>query len=407
MRVKSVEVIFIIFAFVFGLIIMFLTPKFGVSDEPTHFVRAQEVSGGVLYNKLPQNLTMKEINNLKTFHGASGYSPIMYAFSGMSLKLTKNFDENVQFYTGRFVNLLVWIILIAFAIHITPVFKWAFFLCALFPMSIYEGMSYSADSFSNAFAFLYFAYLFKLIYGDRVFSYKRDLPVLIMMSLIGALCKGLVVQSFLTLLIPIKKNKYPICIGIILISLLVSVLWSSNNFIALAENADNDFNRHFIMSHPIMHLKMILNTYLKYFPNFLGHMVGKLGWQKIFLSRVVYVLTYLAVIGTFLFIPEKAKIKLSHKVLAFLLIIFYLISTASLMFCMCNGPNEMYIAGMQGRYFISILPLAFLILGHNFSKIRYDNFKVIICGYTFFLLVYTCLTLYNVIQNFGSEYFFV
>lgn len=170
---KRPELIFIIFGLIFGLFMIFVTPKFGVPDENGHFARAQEVSKGILYNNLPQNR-----KDDYQFHGASGYSPIMYAFSGLSLKITQKFDENIQFYTGRIVNLIVWILLIALAIHITPVFKWAYFIGALLPMSIFEGMSYSADSFSNAFAFLFFAYIFKLIFNDKEFSYKKDIPLL-------------------------------------------------------------------------------------------------------------------------------------------------------------------------------------------------------------------------------------
>ena len=258
MKLKSPEIIFVIFAFIFGIIILFLTPKFGVSDETTHFVRAKEVSNGILYNKIPKNMTIRELNNSGKYHGASGYSPLMYAFSGMSLKLTKNFDENVQFYIGRFVNLLVWIFLIALAIQITPVFKWAFFITALFPMSIFEGMSYSADSFSNAFAFLYFAYLFKLIYDEKMFSYKTDLPLLILFSILKPLCKGLIFPAFLTLLIPIKKYKYPICVFLILLSVFCGIFWSSNNYIALYPNVDYDANNQFMITHPILHLKLIV-----------------------------------------------------------------------------------------------------------------------------------------------------
>ena len=173
---KKPEFIFIIFALIFGFFMLFITPKFGVSDEPAHFIRAKEVSQGILYNNLPENRT----DNYQ-YHGASGYSPVMYSFAGVTLKFTQRFNEDFQFYAGRIANLIVWILLIALAIHITPIFKWAFFVTALLPMSVFEGMSYSADSFSNAFAFLYFAYIFKLIFNEKEFSYKKDFLLLLLL----------------------------------------------------------------------------------------------------------------------------------------------------------------------------------------------------------------------------------
>ena len=105
---KKPEFIFIIFALIFGFFMLFITPKFGVSDEPAHFIRAKEVSQGILYNNLPENRT----DNYQ-YHGASGYSPVMYSFAGVTLKLTQKFNEDFQFYAGRIANLIVWILLIA------------------------------------------------------------------------------------------------------------------------------------------------------------------------------------------------------------------------------------------------------------------------------------------------------
>lgn len=204
MKLNHPEIIFAVFAFAFGILIIFLTPFNEVPDELTHYVRAKEVSQGKLYNKPPEKMTEAELStSTYKFHGASGYSPLMYTASALGIKI---FPDNI--YAGRICNLLVWILLITVAIRITPVFKWLFMFTALLPMSIYEGMSYSADSFSNAFAFLFFAYIFKLIYQEKEFSYKKDLPLLSLFSTIGALSKGIILPLFLVPFIPIKKINF-------------------------------------------------------------------------------------------------------------------------------------------------------------------------------------------------------
>lgn len=399
---KKPEFIFAIFGLIFGLVILFITPQFGVSDEYAHYWRAQEVSQGKLYNGLPENR-----NDSYKFHGASGYSPVMYAFSGTALKLTQNFSKQTQFYSGRIKNLIIWIILIALAIHITPVFKWAFFITALLPMSIFEGMSYSADSFSNAFAFLFFAYMFKLMFNEKGFSYKKDLPLLASFSSIGALCKGIIFPLFLLPFVKVKR-KYLLTIILLSLALSISYLWSSNNFTALALNVDYEYNKTFIHQHPIELLKLILRTFYNTGANLYGQAIAKLGWQCIKLHSGIYTLITLVFFSSLIFIPEKFKIKPLYRISAFLFFVIYTISLSCLMFCMCNTPANNIVIGIQGRYFISVIPLIFLMFANN--KIILDGkiekyMPLIIVQTTFWVLVCTCFVLYDTLKL-GPQFFF-
>lgn len=398
---KKPEFIFTIFAFIFGLIILFITPKFGVADEPAHYARAKEVSQGVFYNNLPESR-----NDNYVFHGASGYSPVMYAFSGAGLKLTQNFDENIQFYTGRIINLIVWILLIALAIHITPVFKWAFFVTALLPMSIFEGMSYSADSFSNAFAFLYFAYMFKLIFNDKAFSNKKDIPLLVFFSITGALCKGIILPLLLVLFIPIKNHKFLIFIGLMLIALSTSFLWSHNNFIALAMNVDYSFNKSFILHQPIKFMQILTKTYIHNGLHLYGQALAKLGWQRITLANKLYPLMTFTLLSSVLLLPEKFHINWKHRCVGLIIFTIYTLTLSCLMFCMCNTPSDPRIVGLQGRYFLSMFPALFLVFGTNQYNNRYKNLvKIYLMVFCFVLLCLTCCKLYEVLQV-GAQFFF-
>ena len=183
------EVIFLVLSFIFGSIFLFKTPPFEVPDEAHHMLRTCEVADSIFYSKTPvQNtkydrfftdidksenisenpnpnkyLLKREKNQ---FHAASRNFPIMYIGSSIGIKIGSLFtqDGNILFYLGRFLNLLVYILLATFAIKITPVFKYPFMYLALLPMALFEGMSYSADSFNNGFSFLFFAFIFKLIF---------------------------------------------------------------------------------------------------------------------------------------------------------------------------------------------------------------------------------------------------
>ena len=358
---KRPELLFIIIGFIFGLAFLLITPKFGVADESGHYIRAKEVSQGILYNN-PNDKN-------KVFTNISGYSPVMYIFSGNGAKLAEKINPKAEFYAGRLSNLIVWCLLMALAIHITPIFKWMFFFAALLPMSVYEGMSYSADSFSNAFSFLFFAYVFKLIFPYKPFSYKKDVPLLFIFTIIGALCKGIVSPVFLLFFLPIKKFKYPICFSLLIISLSIVYLWSSSNSAAIYPGVVPEVNKHFILSHPILYLEKILKTVVHFFPNYSGQMIGRLGPQSILLNKTIYQLTALVFLLSFVFIPQKFEVKPSLRAASFFIIVFYVIMTFTLMFVTWTLFDAKYIEGVQGRYFIAILPLSFLLFSRSSLRI--------------------------------------
>ena len=395
MKLNHPEIIFVIFALVFGFLMIFITPFNQVPDEYAHYLRAKEVSQGKLYNKPPEKMTKDKLNtNTYNFHGASGYSPLMYTASGISLKLF----PDIQL-IGRFANLLVWILLIAIAINITPVFKWQLFFIALLPMSLYEGMSYSADSFSNAFAFLFFAYIFKLIFHEKEFSYKKDIPLLLLCGITGALSKGIILPLFLLPFVPIKKQKSIIILSILSAVFITSYLWSSNNYLATPSVTHTELNKYFIIHSPAAFLIILINTIVYFGNEWIIGVIGILGNLTIRLDRIIYYLTVTMFFCSIIFIPEKYKIKLSHRITAGAAFISYIFIICVLLYIMFTPFAYNKIVGIQGRYFISALPLLFVLFGQNINNKndKYSEmFKSITIAYIFLLLCYTCFILYKV-----------
>lgn len=395
MKLNHPEIIFVIFALVFGFLMIFITPFNQVPDEYTHYLRAKEVSQGKLYNKPPEKMTKDELKtNTYKFHAASGYSPLMYAASGISLKLF----PDIQL-IGRFANLLVWILLIAVAIHITPVFKWQLFFIALLPMSLYEGMSYSADSFSNAFAFLFFAYIFKLIFQEKEFSYKKDIPLLLLCGITGALSKGIMMPLFLLPFVPIKKQKGIIILSILAAVFITSYLWSSNNFLATPSVTSSEYNKYIVLNVPLVYLVLFINTIKTCAIQWVYGAIGIFGYCTVIFNKIIYFLTIIMLVCTIKFIPEKYKITASQRLTAGLGFFIYMLSTCVLMFIMATPIGYDKIYGIQGRYFIPALPLLFVLFGKNINNNndKYSEmFKSITIAYIFLLLCYTCFILYKV-----------
>lgn len=333
------EIIFIIFALCFGIIFAMRVIPFSILDGGEHYWRALEVSHGVFFN-----------GNKTTWVG--GYSPVMYLASALGLKLC-----NYYFFAGRIFNLLVWIILIASAIRITPVFKWMFLITALYPTSLYQGMSYSADSFSNAFSFLFFAYMFKLIFSEKDFSYKKDITLLSLCSIVGALCKGAI---FPILLFPLtklknKNHKYLIFCFLIFLSLGTLFLWKITGTGSIAKNVNFENNLSYIYTYPLQFLYMILKTILISVKSWIYGCIGYMGWIK--LDPYIVWTTFIVSISAMYLIPENFKITKFHRITAFLVLITYTIFTCILLYFIYTPVWSETILGVQSRYFIQVLPL--------------------------------------------------
>ena len=383
---------------------MILTPPFKVADEPGHLHRAIEVSNGVLWNKTPAKISetdklflsdLKYSLNFKNvgkdFHFQSGYSPVMYIFSAIGIKIGWIFkNTDLMFYLARLFNLFAWLALIYAAIKFTPVFKWQFMFFALLPMSIFEGMSVSADSFVNAFSLLFFAYMFKLIYEAKERLSLKELSLYGIFAVISSLLKGCLVYPVFLLLLANDKRKYFITGIVLALSVLIGGLWAFNNHIALGAEAMPDECKMFLITEPFRYFLLALKTMLLSSIYWFKGLIGILGSTDVRYPLGVYVITGVVSLSSFFFIQAEKKISLKTRVLAAGLIFLFFMIMLTTLFVTWNNPLRGKIGGFQGRYIISVLPLFFLLLARN-SKFKYETYyKLFLLIFLGILLIYSC-----------------
>lgn len=360
-------IIFVMFSAIFGFIMIFnVLPCSSVLDGVDHLQRATQVSQGIWISPNKSTWVM-------------GYSPVMYLMSGLGIKLFK------VFYAGRIFNLFTWIILIAIAIRITPVFKWQFVFIALLPTSLFQGMSISADSFNNAFSFLFFAYMFRLIYRNQ-FSYKKDIPILLTLTIIGSLCKGAVFPLLLLPLIKVNKRKYLLLAFLLGIAVCVTSIWSHISLGALPNFVDTTANKLFILHHPISYCIILAKTISTNFLPWIYGCIGQLGWIQ--LDKKIILLTTLVYLLSFKFIPTSEEIKISHRVTAFILLLLYTVFTCTLLYFIYTPYGNPKIWGVQPRYFVQIIPVLFILFGQNKISHHTNTAVKLILIYIFMLLLH-------------------
>lgn len=407
MKIKTPEVIFATFALIFGLLFLFITPYNGVPDEEAHLMRACEVSDGILYSGKTHVETTKcdellfkniQLNRNKfQFHSSSGYSPVLYTFSALGLKFGEIWGGNTMFYLARLFNLIFFILITTLAIRITPVFKYQFLIVALFPMTLFEGMSISADSINIAIAFLFFAYLFKFIFGNKQELLKVDLFNLSILSVLGAMLKGLIYPIFLFVFLPIKRHKILFISTCLILAIGIMSYWSSINpiFTYPSPLMDVNINKYMLLHSPPDFIHKFYTTLITRSYWYIPSCIGILGWLKINLYPA-YVIEPILFISSFFIFPTH--VNKNKKIVALTIFIIFFILMHIMFYITWTLPNSHKIDGVQGRYFIPMLPLLFMVLAQNKSFIphKYQNKYIsALIVMIFITLCYSYFALYN------------
>ena len=236
---KNPHTIFLYFALALGLFFTFLTPPFHAHDERDHLVQIIKYSqGSWLHGEAPRSFveTQQEWNvefenfnypsqpsyryeKLETVPNSDNvqlpitrsmmYSPLNYLGALPLVWIVWHITTNplAVLYAARIGTFLAGTGLLYLAIRITPMFKWAFMLVALFPATVFIRSCVSADPLNLAYIMLYIALLLKTLADSAPITPKRLLHFTIL-SLLICLSKGLYLWvSPLFLLIP--PHRFP------------------------------------------------------------------------------------------------------------------------------------------------------------------------------------------------------
>lgn len=438
------ENIFLIFAIIFGICFTFITPPFQVPDEPTHFYVTYKFSnfgdkyiprsvvttadaffpslaagGKTNVEQILSFISLPLDRDNKTSFELDIYSPIPYIPQVIGVSIGKIFDLSplILMYFGRIVNLVIWIFLIYVTIRVSPIAKWLFFLLALTPMSLFQAASLSPDAVTNGTSFLVISLvLYYCLDEKKQRISKYDILIIILLSSVLSLSKQVyLIIPLLFILIPIKKfnsKKEYISIIALLLFLVVSlnVLWYlhiSGQVIERSSGASISKIFYYIIEDPLSYMSILINTVgtdiLRQF--YINSFIGILGWLDTPLPDYVYN-SYIPMLLLAIILDKRNDIVVRWKMryifgMAFCLI-FILIMISMYMIMAGTGTKigDGLITGVQGRYFIPISPLLFILLYNN-RKILNDSLKkklpLFIISYSSIVLL---ISIYHVIQRY-------
>ncbi len=403
------EWLFTVIAIVFGLTMVFSMPLFAVPDESSHFLRAFQVSqgtilgqtvndktGGYLPNKLDvctkvaSNCINEELNLSKTkFIGfsASAYSPVVYIPQAVGIAITKTIYPSVgaMAIVGRIFNLVAYIAMFFWAIRFAKFGKWVYVVIGLFPVAIQQAASLSGDVMTIGLCVLWISLLGNIYVRTRIINSKQ----ILYMSLLSV---GLILTKQTNALLLIGLLFIPAAnfkniwhkfraIGLVAICaiiaglawyILLSGIHYNYNYPLPSEVLINQSAQLKVVLHnPGVFAIALIHEYI--FEGF--HSIGGVSPDFLIVSMhsffssfsyklpLLFCITgYIGLIMALLY-KDKSDATLNINALKRLSIanafifVLSLVAIAGALYLTWSPVGSMFIYGVQGRYFLPIIPL--------------------------------------------------
>ena len=441
---KQVEKIFITFIIPIGMLYMiFMLPTYA-PDESSHIWRAYEISEGNIltkqdkegnelgvnvpsilieakqetlnkYNKLNELLT-RPADYDTTEHvvsTAQAYPFFLYLPAVIVFLIFRIFNISIIYgiYIAKICNFILFILGGYYAIKKIPFGKYILMVCMFLPMVLQQAVSLSADAIINTLMFVYIAYTLSLLFQKEKITRKQLIlysSLIVLVSLSKMAYVPLIGLGFLLIFTKnmTKKEKIAILgIGTVICIVLVAINYiytsglenPSGKAYCEQVNVNSIEQIKFIIKNPIGFLKVLKNTIVTLGQNYIdGAIASPLGWMDIPVSRIIIdSFLIILIISTMI---ENNEVSLNNKQKLWILLIS--IGTAILiitaMYITWTTVGYHMASGIQGRYFIPVLPLFLLCLCMKNNYIKYSKIEIIL---PVILTILNGLTL-NTIFNF-------
>ena len=403
------ERMFLIMSLVLGLTYCLIMTPFSIPDEPHHYQRAYSMSELLSFNQLP---LLKDHQNNLDFSGHMNTSNrYTQMISGLKEGIASNKElielDSLAFYIkkydistflleiarvppaigviiarllglnfsyifllGRITNLLFYVFCTYLSIKRLKEFKIALFVIALLPMSIHQAASFSSDAFINAIAFLLFSYLLCAIYETGPLEKKDWYIILIGTILISTIKVVYIPILFMLFLVnqkrfTSKKGKATKIFLVCIVALSIASISNYQSVLSLANRvpesvivgSEEYFSLSYIINNPIETISLFFRTLERLGESFLRDSLG-MTLSGLTLPIVGWVFPVLLILVLVSCLSIKGERWISNKYQRGMLATICVVIIGLIILSMFMGkPVTEVVQGVQGRYFIPILPL--------------------------------------------------
>lgn len=445
---------YLVIAISFGLILIFLLP-FGYGyDENAHFIKAYQTAA-FDFTSTEENLEWPEqyldlvdINQAYRYQSdnyqefidfltssstqmgfsegkiqstASSYLPVIYIFYAVGINIAKLFHPSLMsiFYTGKIFSFICITILSSLVIKNTKKGKIILFFVCLLPQVLFLNSCYSADPLMLVSALALISICINAIFNkQKRFTWKRILIYLLALLMMVSGKMTYFPIGFLLWCVPLDRfdlywkgknwNKL-VKWGLPFLGAVFAafVFWYSNNIglnLWQVPGSSTSEQVMFILFHPLTYLKILYNWFQGSFQQcFLVPATnlaqeGNLG-DGLGICYLIVMLWMSIVENNDTSIVLESKENRNYKLWALILIAFSWILVATALYVTFTPVASPSIDGLQGRYFIPLIPLFLLLFQSQKIQSKYNQVKLNLAA-EYFCFVY----LLPVIKLFYQHY---
>lgn len=426
-NVKLYKASFVIIVLI-GIIYALIVPQFSVPDEYTHYLtsysqssillgkKAFDEHGNVLlyedssntlirashptvneYVKEYDGLIGKDkfkinrpyISRAPLTLGSFGYFPQVL---GVSLGRILGFNGIQIGILGRISGLLLFGILISYSLKIIPkFFEKVLFTISILPMTLQQVCSYNYDSVLFTASFFLLAYLLYLVYEKEKIN-KLDIALVTLSSIIIATIKFVYLPILgLGLLIP--REKFTLKHGKILVILMLVVLSLGSYLVVMKCNSlfwnvheSNtssliDYNTYTVsqvIQHPLREIVIIIATFQRFTADYISQMIsGPLGWLEMNVPALQLSGFLMMLFYSLFSIEKKSKMDRNVKICSGLFSMLMILIVILALQISWTPDNSLIVVGVQGRYFLPILPMILLAM-KDLLTVKAKNTNIIL-----------------------------
>lgn len=339
--------------------------------------------------------------------GITNYSFINYIPQIIGIRLGKTMQKPIiwQYYTARIFNLVFYVCIVAFAIKLFPFSKWGLAILALNPMALFLTSSVSGDGMIIAGGFFFTAWMLSLL-SEKELANRKVLISGILLALLVLMKPTMIVLGMLFFLIPNRsfgvKKKIVWGAGVLIVCLLLYFLW--NKLMIDQQILYRDF------ADPAKQVALFLKKPAIFFDNFrenylfgvkgdgiLHSFVGNFGWLDTPLGWHWVLLYFVTLTLGCLVVEEGSQsLLLFQRILMIVSIILYILLTFFALYQIWNkvGHSDS-IEGLQGRYFIpgSLLVVPLFSANGKILNISKKKMNILLSIFMLVVLTVTMVTL--------------
>lgn len=323
-----------------------------------------------------------------------GFSFPAFLFPALFIKIARVLGGSFSliFFAGRLANLLLYVLVMTFAIRITPVGKRILTFIALTPTSIFQAVVYTYDNFVFSFIMLGVAFILReWLSKDRKVNYKY------MIIAYGNLILGILPKAvyapivLLSLLIPKEKfqnqkqNRMTKLAGIIIFFLLMAsfvvpqLMAPEMKTDVRGGDVDSAEQMSLILGHIPTYISVLFKNVMNTLPDYilgepayraLGHLQAS-GFSFLIPITIILLIFIDQVDGS-----KYDRIIIRKRICIFVMLAVAIALVWTALYISFTVPGNTFIAGVQGRYYRPLLYLGFIIFENKLLLVNISDKKI-------------------------------